>query len=150
MRLLGIDYGKKRIGVALSDENIQMAFPHSTILNEGYKKSARVIKKICNENKAGKIILGKSFDYQGRPNPIMKDIEKFRVVLEKEIDLEIEYQDEILTTQEARRVPQEGGARPPFAEKRKPILGRAEKTEKTDASAAAIILQSFIDAHPVL
>lgn len=150
MRLIGIDYGKKRIGAALSDENIKMAFPHSTIFNKGYEKSAKEIKKICEDNNVKKIILGKSVDYKGKPNFIMKEIEKFKIVLEKETGLEIAYQDEILTTQEAMRIPQERGARPPFAEKRKAVFWRAAKTEKTDASAAAIILQSFLDQNPMI
>ena len=132
MRLIGIDYGEKRIGIALSDESGAFAFPHSVIINCSDCAILNVaqIKKICGENDVGKIILGESLDYKGKPNPIMKKIEKFKVLLEKEINLPVIYQSEILTTKEAER-----------------IIG---KTKKTDASAAALILRSYIDKEKML
>ncbi len=120
---MGIDYGRKKIGIAISDEGGGFAFPHSTIKND--KKTMDVIKSICREKGVGAIILGKSFDYKGKPNPIMEDIEKFKKVLEKEIGLSVEYEPEFLTSQEAKRGP--------------------GKTENLDASAAAIILRSYIE-----
>ena len=57
MRYLGIDYGEKRIGIALSDENGKMAFAHSVVLNVGFKKVLVEIKNICLENSVGKIVL---------------------------------------------------------------------------------------------
>lgn len=123
MRLLGIDYGRKRIGIAVSDEAGQFAFPLSVISND--KNIIKNIKKICDEKNVGKIILGKSLDYKGKPNPIMEDIEKFKKVLEKEIGLPVDYEPEFLTSQEAKRGP--------------------AKPEKIDASAAAIILRSYIE-----
>jgi len=123
MRLMGIDYGKKRIGVALSDEGGGFAFAHSVVEND--KNAIRKVKKICEENKVGEIILGESVDYKGQPNPVMAEIKKFKTGLEKEIGLPVEYQKETLTTKEAER-----------------IIG---KTKKTDASAAALILRSFLE-----
>lgn len=135
MRLLGIDYGKKRIGIAVSDIHApeqsmvqSFAFPHSVVAND--RNAIKKIKKICQEKNVSKIILGKSLDYQGRPNPVMEDIEKFKELLEKEIGLAVEYQGEILTTQEAMRLPYRKGR---------------QKTEKTDASAAALILRSYLE-----
>lgn len=121
--LMGIDYGEKRIGLALSDEGKNFAFPHSVIANN--KNAIREIKKICEENKVDKIILGQSLNYNNRPNPVMKEIESFRDSLKKETGLQIIYQTETLTTQEARRTQGD--------------------IEKIDASAAALILRSFIE-----
>lgn len=120
---MGIDYGEKRIGLALSDEGKNFAFPHSVIANN--RNTIREIKKICEENKVDKIILGQSLDYKGQPNLVMARIEMFKKTLEKEIGLPVVYQTEILTTQEAERI--------------------QGKTAKTDASAAALILRSFIE-----
>lgn len=125
---MGIDYGKKRIGIAVSDEGGNFAFAHSVVDNN--RNTIKQIKKICEEKDMRKIIIGESLDYQGRPNPIMKDIEKFKGLLEKEIGLPVEYQGEILTTQEAMRLPYRKGR---------------QKTKKTDASAAALILRSYIE-----
>ncbi len=140
MRLMGIDYGKKRIGIAVSDESggfafapgqslVQgFAFPYGVIQND--RNTVKKIKKICQEKNVSKIILGESLDYAGRPNPIMEKIEPFKKSLEKEIGLAVEYQGEILTTQEAMRLPFRKGR---------------QKTEKTDASAAALILKSYLE-----
>jgi putative Holliday junction resolvase len=123
MRLMGIDYGKKRIGIALSDESGGFAFAHGVVENN--KGAIGTIKKICEENNVGKIILGESVDYKGQPNPIMAEIDNFKKKMENEINLPIEYQKEVLTTKEAERL-QEGN-------------------KKIDASAAALILRSFLE-----
>jgi putative Holliday junction resolvase len=120
---MGIDYGEKRIGVALSDEGGGFAFAHGVVKNG--KNAVKKIKKICEENKVGKVILGESVDYNGRPNPIMEEIKKFKKALEEETSLPAEYQKETLTTKEAERL-QEGN-------------------KKIDASAAALILRSFLE-----
>lgn len=125
---MGIDYGEKRIGVALSDEGREFAFAHSVVENN--KNTIKKIKKICGENKVFKIVLGESFDYRGQPNPIMKKIEPFKKLLEKETSLPVVYQSETLTTQEAER---EQG-----------------KIEKIDASAAALILRSYIERQKMV
>lgn len=128
MRLMGIDYGEKNIGIAVSDEAGNFAFAHSVVLND--QKAVKKIKNICEEKDIKKIILGESLDYKGQPNPIMKKIEKFKVLLEKESGLPVIYQSEVLTTQEAER-----------------IIG---KTKKTDASAAALILRSYIEKQSMI
>jgi len=124
---MGIDYGEKRIGIALSDESESFAFAHSVIQNCPICAAlgAAQIKKICKEQNVAKIILGESLDYKGKPNPIMKDIERFKKLLEKEVGLPVIYQQEILTTKEAERL--------------------QGKIEKIDASAAALILRSYIE-----
>lgn len=128
MRLIGIDFGERRIGVALSDEQANFAFPHSVVIND--KNAVKKIKKICRENEVKKIILGQSLDYKNQPNPIMKKIESFKNLLEKEIGLPVLYQSELLTTQEARRLQGD--------------------IEKIDASAAALILRSFIEKQKMI
>ncbi|HDO23602.1 MAG TPA: Holliday junction resolvase RuvX [bacterium] len=152
MRLLGIDYGIKRIGVALSDERGKFAFPHSVIQNCPTQKCARLslaqIKKICEENEVGKIILGKSVDYHGYPNPVMKKIEPFKTLLEKETGLAVEYEEETLTTYEAKEVPVIGKERYSLSNKKR--KGWQGKMKKIDASAAAIILRSFIEKQKVV
>jgi len=128
MPLIGIDYGEKRIGVALSDEGKSFAFPYSVVAND--KNAVREIKKICEKNKVEKIILGQSLNYSNQPNPVMKKIELFKDSLKKEIKLPVIYQTETLTTQEARRTQGD--------------------IEKIDASAAALILRSFIEKENIL
>jgi methionyl aminopeptidase len=127
-RLMGIDFGEKRIGIALSDEEGKFAFAHSVLVNN--KKTISEIKKICEINNISKIILGQSLNYYNQPNPIMKKIELFKDSLKKEIKLPVIYQTETLTTQEAKRT--------------------QGNIEKIDASAAALILRSFIEKQNIL
>lgn len=142
MRYLGIDYGEKRIGLALSDESGKFAFAHDVILNLGHGKVIKKIKKICDENNVGKIVLGKSFDFKNEPNPIMKKIEVFKKELEKGVNLEIVYEDETLTTAEAKQALRGERARPPIANKR---VKKTAGKKLVDALSAAFILKSFLD-----
>ena len=144
MRFLGIDYGEKRIGIALSDESAKFAFAHSVIFNTGHEKVFKEIKKICEENNVGEIILGKSLNYKGEPNPIMKEIRLFKKQLEGATNLKIIYENEVLTTMEAKRPLRGERARPPAANKRR---GQKNKKMAVDASAAALILKSFLDRN---
>lgn len=149
MRYLGIDYGTKRIGVALSDEKGKMAFAHGVIANIGAEKVLAKIKKICAENLVGKIVLGKSLNYKGEPNPIMVKIEPFKTALEKETGLPVSYENETLTSAEARRPLGGERKRPPTLSKRKSPEKEKQARMKIDASAAALILQSHLDKNVI-
>ncbi|MDP2638846.1 MAG: Holliday junction resolvase RuvX [Candidatus Azambacteria bacterium] len=149
MRYLGIDYGSKKIGIAVSSEDGKFAFAHSVILNKGLKKAATEIGKIAKENKIGKIVLGRSLNYKGEPNPIMEEIEKFKAELEGETGLEVIYENEVLTTMEAKRYMRGERVRPPVANKKKTTINVKKEKETIDASAAAIILRSFLEKNNV-
>jgi len=123
MRYLGIDYGTKWIGTALSDDEGRMAFPHTIFENDTHLITS--VKKICEEENIGAVVIGESRDYKQKENPIMKGIKIFADTLQKELGLPVYYEPEFLTSQEARRIQGEGG--------------------DTHSSAAALILQSYID-----
>ena len=125
MRYLGIDYGKKRTGIALSDEGGVFAFPHGIFNTDALLMQN--IQNICSEESVGTIVMGESRTYQGQKNPIMKKIEMFKKKLETETGIPVVFEPEMLTSQEARRMKEEG-----------------DKTF-VDDSAAALILQSFLD-----
>lgn len=125
MRLIGIDYGEKKIGIAISDENGKIAMPFGVIANIGIADAAGKVKKLCDEKGVHQIVIGESKDFKGNPNPIMKEIVKFKDILEKEAKLPIFYYPEVLSTMEASRI--------------------TGKNKSIDASAAAIVLQSFLD-----
>ncbi len=137
MRLLGIDYGEKKIGVAISDESAKFAFPHSVLDNISANSVLKALKIICDKNDIGKIVIGQSLTYKMQPNPIMKRIEKFKSFIEERINIPVEYESEILTTKQAERMTRETktGAR----------MKSRKKDEKIHVSAAALILQSYLD-----
>lgn len=123
MRYLGIDYGTKRIGLAISDEGGTLAFPYA-ILENG-KGSIGEIKTICAHEAVETIVIGESVDYKGQPNIVKKEIDKFIVELKKVAGVPIIEEREFMSTQQARF----------YQMKRK----------RVDDSAAAIILQSYLD-----
>lgn len=127
MRLLGIDYGEKKIGVAISDETGKFAFPHGVIDNVSANGVLKALKIICDKNNIVKIVIGQSLTYKMQPNPIMKRIEKFKSFMEERLNIPVEYENEILTTKQAERA--------------------AGKSGKSHASAAALILQSHLDKN---
>ena len=141
MRYLGIDYGSKRVGVAVSDEEGKFALPFSVVPND--KKLLSEIKKIITEKQVGAVVFGDSKDFKGEDNAIMTDIRRFKVALEKETGLTIFLEPEFMTSAEADRM----NTREPEKSRKSGIRLRRPKTgnEMLDASAAAIILQSFLN-----
>ncbi len=121
--LIGIDYGTKRTGIAVSDDAETMAFPHDVW--ETTKDLTESIAVFARERGAAGIVVGESHDLAGNPNPVAKDIEKLVDGLKSQLSIPIHYEPEFFTSQEAARIQGEG--------------------KKIDAAAAAIILQSFIE-----
>jgi putative Holliday junction resolvase len=135
MRYLGIDYGAKRVGVSLSDEEGRIAFPYKIIPNN--MELVDAIHNICGTEEIGAIVLGESHDLSGQPNKIMGSIEEFKRNIEAELDLPVYFQKEFMTTVEARgRVGKE-------VNNAKKVT--KEKQNLADASAAALILQRYLD-----
>jgi len=140
MRLMGIDYGTKRIGVAISDENGTLAFPKEIILNDSntFNKLSSLIK----EEKIKEIVVGESVDFSGKLNVLSGRIEVFILELKEKFSLPIYKQKEFLTSVEARR-----------SKNDKTSLNQAQshskikqiKSGRVDASAAALILQRYLD-----
>ena len=128
-KILGIDYGKKRIGVAISDQGGKFAFPHSIVDND--RDGIIVLKEIIEKDGVEKIVFGESLNSDGRENPIMEDTRAFAERLSLETGRPVFFEKEFMTSVEAHR----------FAFKEQEKKGRQE----VDASAAALILQRYLD-----
>lgn len=143
MKYLGIDYGKKRIGVAVSDEGAVMAFPLGTVENGASamqeETALREVLDIVQENGVKIAVMGESRDLSGKPNPIMRDIESFAEKLQN-AGIVVEFEPEFFTSAQAERQFGKLTAEKPRARKTK-----APDPEHHDASAAALILQSYLD-----
>lgn len=141
MRYLGIDYGAKRIGLALSDKEGNMAFPYKIIKND--LELVDNIHNICGKEEVSAIVLGESTDLSGKPNKIMGSIEEFKRNLEGELDLPIYFEKEFMTTVFAR------GNQGKEINNAKKVASSATRREgggkKIDDSAAALILQRYLD-----
>lgn len=122
VKTIGIDYGTKKVGIALSDENGRIAFPYGVIPNTGLFDA---IKTLCEKEHIGAIVVGESRDFEGKHNPVMKKILPFKKKLEDALSLPVVLEPEFLTSKQARNI--------------------QEDSITTDASAAALILQSYLD-----
>jgi len=136
-RLLGIDFGEKRIGVALSDEGRRLAFPHIIVSND--KNALDEILEIVKQYEVEKIIIGESKDYNMRENRIMESARDFADELKEKFGIEILFHSEFMTSMQAEKTHFQ------LSERHKDR--GVEKSQKLDAQAAAIMLQSYIDTN---
>jgi putative Holliday junction resolvase len=142
MRFLGIDYGQRRIGLALSDPTGLLARPWKTVAREG--NPARVAAALAREVAALRrepdglhaVIVGLPKRLSGEAHEQTRAVETIARHLQQAIDVPIVLQDERLTSHEAERVL---ARREPDWRKRKPLL---------DAMSAAVILQDYLDGLP--
>ena len=123
VKILGIDYGTKKVGMALSDGGGTVAFPFGVFPNDNHVTA--VISDLCAKENIQTVVLGESLDFSGQPNPVMKKILAFKKTLEEKLSLTVFFEKEFLTSKQARNI--------------------QEDSALTDASAAAIILQSWLD-----
>lgn len=139
-KFLGIDYGTKRIGLAISDENGSLAFPKQIISND--KNVLEKIEKMVREEGVGELVVGESLDSAGKKNLVSKDIDIFISKLKKVLSLPIHFQKEFMSSVEARR-----GENLKTAILQTGAHSKVKKSigEKVDAKAAAIILQRYLD-----
>ena len=139
MRFLGIDYGTKRIGLAVSDENGTLAFPKEILLNGPYTFTR--LEEILQKENIGEIVVGESVDFSGKLNALSARIEIFISELEKRFGLPVHKQKEFLTSVEARRYGSLKDLSPSQAHSKVKQI----KSGRVDASAAALILQRYLD-----
>lgn len=140
MKILGIDYGTKRIGIAVTDENSKLAFPKEILLNDSntFKKLEHIIK----EEKIAEIVIGESVDFSGKLNALSARIEVFILELKEKFNLPIHKQKEFLTSVEARKFP---NAKKQFTPSGAHSKVKQIKSGRIDAVAAALILQRYLD-----
>ena len=138
MRILGLDYGSKTVGVAVSDPMLITAQPLETIRREQENKLRRTlarIEAICKEKEVSLIVLGFPKNLDGTLGPRAQATLEFRDKLQARLGLEPELWDERLTTNQADRVLELSG------------VPREHRKQHLDQMAAAIILQSYLDAR---
>ncbi len=122
MKYLGIDYGKKRVGIAVSDVEGKIAFPKIVLENKGLLEK---IFEMCKELSVEAIVLGESKNYKGEDNKINPQIISFKKDLSVKLKLPVFLESEFMSSMQVEKT-----------------FG---KTDMLDASAASIILQTFLD-----
>jgi len=126
--IIGLDYGQKRIGVAISVLNGKMAIPHSIISYKKIDDALNKIKKLVLENNAEKVVIGLPITMKNIEGFKAKEVIEFKKVLEEQIKVEIILEDERLSTLQAKKA-----------------IDPNSKNKFVDDSSATIILNSFLE-----
>ena len=140
MKFLGIDYGTKRIGVAISDDNGTLAFPKEIVLNNS--STLEKLDEIIKRENVEEIVIGESVDFSGKLNALSARIEVFILELTEKFKLPIHKQKEFLSSVEARRS-KDGKKELSTSQAHSKV--KQIKSGRIDAKAAAIILQRYLD-----
>ena len=136
MILVGLDFGERRIGVAVSDRRGLGAQPLRVIERRSLVEDVTRVKEVVEARKAERIVVGLPLNMNGSIGPAARRARRFASRLARELGIEVIMQDERLSTVEAERAL--------LAEDR----SRAQRRELRDAVAAAVILQGYLDAQP--
>ncbi len=135
-RILAIDYGRKRIGMALSDELRLTAQPLSTLARVNRQSDVRTLREICRRYGVARIIVGHPLHMTGQAGEMADEASRFAGRLRKELGLEVELMDERLTSWEAKQMT--AGAVSDADGKRQPV----------DDIAAALLLREYLNRKP--
>ncbi|MBK7452373.1 MAG: Holliday junction resolvase RuvX [Anaerolineales bacterium] len=135
MRILAVDHGEKRIGLALSDATATIASPLKVIEHVSRAIDAAQVADLATQNDVKLIVIGQSFDEDGNPNPAGRKAARFADELKNQTNLPVQLWDESFSTQEARTARIELG------------VSRKKRAGHQDAFAAVVILQSYLEAH---
>ena len=135
MRILALDHGTRRIGVAVSDELQVIATPLEYIPAEPFADFLTRLKEIIREKEIELIIIGMPRNMDGSYGPAALKVQTFAAVLKDAITIPIKPLDERLTTVQAQRFLIQGNVR------------RDKRKEKVDKTAAALLLQSHLDSR---
>jgi putative holliday junction resolvase len=135
MRVLALDHGTKRIGVAVSDETRTIAQPLEYILAEPFADFLARLKQLLAEKEIDLVLIGLPRNMDGSYGPAALKVQTFVAVLKDAITVPIKTWDERLTSSQANRILIQGNVR------------RDKRKEKVDQMAAAILLQSYLDGQ---
>jgi len=131
-RILAVDYGRKRIGLAISDDLGLIAKPLATLSRTNRSTDLRRLRDICRAQGVVRIIVGHPLHKTGETSPMSDEAERFAGRLKKELGIPVELQDERLTSWEAERTMAE-------------TKSHSRRREPLDAVAAAILLRDYLE-----
>ncbi len=132
-KILGLDFGEKKIGVAISDEIGMLARPLLTI--NAKKEALGEIKKVCEENQIKEIIIGMPKTLKGELGPQAQKVVQFKDELKEKIDIPVTFEDERLTSKMVEKMLIKEG------------VGREKRNKIIDQLSARAILQSYLDKN---
>ncbi|MBI5295919.1 MAG: Holliday junction resolvase RuvX [Chloroflexi bacterium] len=135
MRILAVDHGEKRIGLALSDPTATLASPLKVIAHVSRLVDAAQVADLAAQHQAGLIVIGQSFDEEGQPNLAGRRAARFAETLRTQTDIPVTLWDESFSTQDARATRIEMG------------VNRKKRGGHLDELAAVMILRSYLESQ---
>jgi len=134
-RVLGLDLGDARVGVAISDADRRVAVPHGTIRTGQPPGELKAVAALVRDLDVTAVVVGHPRSMSGASGPRAQQAEAFADALRAIVDVPVELQDERLSTAEAERSLRDAG-----------VSGKRRR-QVVDESAAAVILGAWLDAH---
>ena len=135
MRILAVDHGEKHIGLAISDPTATIASPLKVIEHVSRLMDAAQVANLAAENNAALIVIGQSYDEEGKPNLAGRRAAKFAEALKEQTQIPVILWDESFSTQDAQATRIEMG------------VSRKRRAGHMDELAAVMILKSYLDAN---
>jgi putative holliday junction resolvase len=132
---MGLDFGTKRIGVAVSDELFMMAHSLDTIYRKDLRQDLALIAKLVTDNAVMEIVVGLPISMSGLPSQKTKEVLEFVEQLTKSVTVPVKTYDERLTTVQAERAMFDAG------------MNSFKRRQVVDKVAAQLILQGYLDSR---
>jgi putative Holliday junction resolvase len=136
LRILGIDPGEKNIGIAISDISATLARPLMVMPHSSRKGDAQRIVELAEKEKVSKIVVGQATDVDGKPNFSGRKAARLAAEIRSSSSIPVELWDESFSTQQAIKSIIKFGS------------SRKNRRGHLDETAAAVILQSYLDMNP--
>jgi len=134
MAVLGIDFGSRRLGLAISDEEERIALPLEPVESQGSKKDLATLTALMRARDVKRVVVGLPISMDGRRGAQAEAVERFADRLREGTELPVDLLDERLTSVEAERALEATGRR-----------GRKKKKAFVDSVAAAVLLRTYLD-----
>jgi len=149
LRILALDYGRSRIGIALADSAVGLAQPLCTLERINRNEDMRRLRELVREHGIKQIVVGLPLRLDGGRGEMAQEAEAFAQRVRKQIGVPVEMVDERLTSWEAERLLEESQGR--VIKDRVAHAGMAKKNlgrVSVDAVAAAVILKEYLESRP--
>lgn len=134
-RVLGLDYGERRLGFAVSDAGGIISMPLTVVLVSGSANALAEVERLVRETGAERLVVGLPLNMDGTAGPKAAEVKAFVEALQPRVGVPVDTWDERLTTKSAHDVLLEANA------------SRKRRKEVVDKLAAQIMLQGYLDAH---
>jgi putative Holliday junction resolvase len=134
-RVLALDYGRKRLGIAISDPLGVTAQPYATWTRRNMKRELARLRNLCREEAISRIVVGRPLQLGGSEGEMALEAGRFAERVRNEVGIPVELVDERLSTWEARQT---------LTENARKSRSRRQKRRQLDEVAAAVILRDYL------